>query len=313
MGKDNVFHSRNVNFDAFQNSGKKTALGFIGAPAFRQQDLDNGTNLVRDLINKNIAILSNYFFFTTKGTYNEVIRDPTASHDGWYPHWPNLKGFRLGPGKLGGLIELSALMEKIQIVSKVLDGPIKILIVLSLPWDNEDSYPEARALRRCAIRNNVIALTTPKAVNLWLNYEAVGGKVPDNRHQETLALISHDEMKLEMAHWVVKNSEKLKYFKRIVTTGTTGLWVKKFLTASGIPDDMIDSKYSGPEGGDVQISEEILHHKIQHVVFFIDPMTPHPHEVDIQALCSICTIPKIDVNLRLTEAAASSWINAYPL
>ena len=240
-----------------------------------------------------------------------MIKDATASLDGWHPHWSSLKGFRLGPGKLGGLIELSSLMEKIQIGPDVLDGPIKLLIVLSLPSDNEVNYPEALTLSRCAIRNNVIALTTLESVKSWLLYETRGLKVPDNRSKETLALISHDRKKLDMAYWVVKNRIKLKYFRRIVTTGTTGLMIKKFLEASGIPDDMIDTKYSGPDGGDVQISQEILNYQIQHVVFFIDPMTPHPHEADIQTLRRICTIPEIKVNLRLTEASASSWINSY--
>ncbi|HEX5883547.1 MAG TPA: hypothetical protein VFY67_03280, partial [Pyrinomonadaceae bacterium] len=83
------------------------------------------------------------------------------------------------------------------------------------------------------------------------------------------------------------------------------------LKALGIPDRKIqrmDKRESGPKGGDVEIGGEILRGNCHHVVFFVDPMTVHPHEADIQALLRICAMPDVRVNLRLTETAATSWI-----
>lgn len=65
---------------------------------------------------------------------------------------------------------------------------------------------------------------------------------------------------------------------------------------------------SGPSGGDIEIAGEVLRGDVDHLVFFIDPMTPHPHEADVQALLRICSLPGLHTNLRVTERAATSWI-----
>jgi methylglyoxal synthase len=298
-------------YQAFARSGKRAALGFIAAPTFRRQDTSSGANLVRGYLKTHMAVLKEYFIFTTQGTYDDTIHDPATPKKGWKPAWPQLKGYELGAGKLGGLVEMAALIEKREVNSAVVDGPVRVLMLLSLPVDQEESYPEARALLRCAMRNNAVLLTTKRASDLWITYEARKKRIPDTRSAECVALIAHDGMKLNLCEWVVRNRHSLKCFQRIVTTGTTGKWVERFLKASDIPLSQIHRMYSGPEGGDVQITEEILRRKIRHVVFFVDPMTSHPHEADIQTLVRVCALPELEINLRLTEAAASSWIEAY--
>ena len=141
-------------------------------------------------------------------------------------------------------------------------------------------------------------------------YEA-DGRTQCLTNEKVIGLIAHDGKKIEMCRWVVTHRHALRKFDRIITTGTTGALVGDFLEACGIPSDKIDRMYSGPKGGDVQIAEEIINGNIEHVVFFVDPMTSHPHEADIQTLYRICSLSELKINLRITEAGASSWIRSY--
>ncbi|PCI06926.1 MAG: methylglyoxal synthase, partial [Gammaproteobacteria bacterium] len=218
--------------------------------------------------------------------------------------------------KVGGLVEMASRIERRFVERRHgnrahdIEGVIKVMILLSSPQDLEEAYPEVRALIRCAIRNNVILLTTHHALNHWAMYEA-DGQTQCATNEKVIGLIAHDGKKIEMCRWVVTHRHALRNFDRIITTGTTGALVGDFLEACGIPSDKIDRMYSGPKGGDVQIAEEIINGNVEHVVFFVDPMTSHPHEADIQTLYRICSLPELKINLRITEAGASSWISSY--
>ena len=47
---------------------------------------------------------------------------------------------------------------------------------------------------------------------------------------------------------------------------------------------------SGPLGGDLQIGARLAEGGVQAVVFLRDPMTPQPHEPDINALVRACDV-----------------------
>jgi methylglyoxal synthase len=50
---------------------------------------------------------------------------------------------------------------------------------------------------------------------------------------------------------------------------------------------------SGPLGGDAQIASMIANGEISGVVFFIDPLDVHPHQVDVNMLLRICNVYNI--------------------
>lgn len=307
-----------------QNYSDREGLGLIASKESQP--------LLRRLLEEQQRTLSNYFLFATWGTYYSTIleeeernrlrpagesTEPLQFYDAresdWRPRLDWMCGHALRPGKRGGILQMAAHLEESAGTDR-----IRNLIFLANPDDLEESYPEDRALFRSALRNDAVYLPNYRTATLWASIESSHrpeSKPPQvtatHPEDEVLALIAHDRSKLELCRWVVEHRDRLRRFRNFLTTGTTGGWVKDFLRAAGIPTrkiELVDRRASGPSGGDVEISEEILRGSCGNVVFFVDPMTSHPHEADVQALLRICSMPDVEVNLRLTEAAATSWI-----
>jgi methylglyoxal synthase len=117
-------------------------------------------------------------------------------------------------------------------------------------------------------------------------------------HVKNIALVAHDNCKKDLVEWVQWNWEILKDHK-IVSTGTTGRMVAEAL-ASRMDEDRLDEinitrLKSGPFGGDQQLGAMIAEGKIDILIFFWDPMEPHPHEVDVKALERISVLYNIPV------------------
>jgi len=103
-----------------------------------------------------------------------------------------------------------------------------------------------------------------------------------------LALIAHDGKKHELVSFVLK---RIEFFKRndvlIISTGTTG----NMLISAGVTES--ERVNSGPRGGDAEIAAMIVRGEIDGVIFFIDPLDAHPHDVDINMLLRICNVHNI--------------------
>jgi len=114
-------------------------------------------------------------------------------------------------------------------------------------------------------------------------------------HQKTIALVAHDNRKKDLIEWVSWNHTILAEH-RLVCTGTTGRLVEEALAlkATGVEEHLaippIQKLKSGPLGGDQQLGAMISEGLIDLVIFFWDPMEPHPHDVDVKALLRIAVV-----------------------
>ena len=95
--------------------------------------------------------------------------------------------------------------------------------------------------------------------------------------KKTIVLVSHDAQKNNLIEWAKFNLEILKKFN-LYATKTTGTLLKKEL---GLDINLLES---GPLGGDSQVGTMIVEKRADFVIFFWDPLSPQPHDVDVKAL-----------------------------
>ncbi len=113
--------------------------------------------------------------------------------------------------------------------------------------------------------------------------------------KKVIALVAHDNKKLEMAEWVNKNRKMLCKFKLVATEGTAN----SLKSITGLD---INKLGHGPDGGDIIIANEVLKDKIDNIMFFVDVRTPHGHEHDIQTLIRMCVLKNIPLALNMKTA-----------
>lgn len=130
---------------------------------------------------------------------------------------------------------------------------------------------------------------------------------------KSIALVAHDARKPDLVDWVDYNWKKL-IAHRLVCTGTTGTNIQALLDqrAQGQPDHRIELRKlkSGPLGGDQQLGAMIAEGEVQLFIFFWDPMTPQPHDVDVKALLRIATMYNLPT---ATNRATADFLISSPL
>lgn len=113
--------------------------------------------------------------------------------------------------------------------------------------------------------------------------------------QKHIALIAHDNRKLDMIEWAKKNSSILcRHF--LCGTGTTA---KLITEQAGLP---VKPYKSGPLGGDQQIGACITNGEVDFMVFFWDPLSSQPHDPDVKALLRIAVLYDIPVAMNQSTA-----------
>jgi methylglyoxal synthase len=114
---------------------------------------------------------------------------------------------------------------------------------------------------------------------------------------KNIALVAHDNRKKDLIEWVEWNYQPLMRH-RLICTGTTGRMIeaalKKKVGERALPFEILKLK-SGPLGGDQQLGALIVEGQIDCIIFLWDPMTPHPHDVDVKALLRIAVLYNIPI------------------
>ena len=82
----------------------------------------------------------------------------------------------------------------------------------------------------------------------------------------------------------------------LMATGTTG---GRLVDEVGLS---VERMLSGPWGGDLQIGARLAVGEVDAVIFLRDPMTPQPHEPDINALVRACDVHDVPCATNLSSA-----------
>jgi methylglyoxal synthase len=110
-----------------------------------------------------------------------------------------------------------------------------------------------------------------------------------------IALIAHDHKKDDMVALATEFAAPLARCT-LLATGTTG---NRLGREVGLH---VECLLSGPLGGDLQIGARLAVGQVDAVVFLRDPMTPQPHEPDINALVRACDVHNIPCATNLAGA-----------
>ena len=115
-----------------------------------------------------------------------------------------------------------------------------------------------------------------------------------------IALIAHDEKKDDLVAFAGAHRDFLKGCD-LVATGSTGARIME-----AVPSLAVTRLKSGPLGGDQQIGAMIAEGKVTMLIFFTDPLTAMPHDVDVKALMRLATV--YDIPMALNRATAEILI-----
>ena len=113
-------------------------------------------------------------------------------------------------------------------------------------------------------------------------------QVPSSANVPRVALIAHDARKDDLIEWAKFNCGTLSGCA-LVATGTTGTLIAQ---ETGLDIDLL---LSGPLGGDAQVGAMLVEHQLDLVLFFWDPLTTQPHDVDVKALLRLAVLYNIPI------------------
>ena len=121
--------------------------------------------------------------------------------------------------------------------------------------------------------------------------------------KDKLAIIAHDGRKADLTAWATYNRLRLSEFD-LVATATTGALLRDKVGLE------VESVLSGPMGGDAQIAAMVAEGRIRAGIFFVDPLSAHPHDPDIQTVMRVCNVHSVAL---ATNVASADLFLASPL
>lgn len=98
-----------------------------------------------------------------------------------------------------------------------------------------------------------------------------------------VVLIAHDAKKADIVEWAGYNRDTLSKCK-LYATHSTGAMLKEELNLD------IELLLHGPLGGDAQVCAMIAEGKVDVLIFFWDPLTSQPHDVDVKTLLRLAVL-----------------------
>lgn len=125
-----------------------------------------------------------------------------------------------------------------------------------------------------------------------------------------VGLVAHDARKQAIVDWAASRLDVLDRCT-IFATGTTGGRL-----SDALPSLDITRLKSGPLGGDQQLGAMIAEERLDALIFFVDPLSPLPHDVDVKALIRISTLANIlfACNQATADAVVAAldrgWLNS---
>ena len=113
--------------------------------------------------------------------------------------------------------------------------------------------------------------------------------------RKRIGLVAHDARKQHLVDWVKAHCSILQGHE-LWATGTTG---REIGAAVDLPLGLLKS---GPLGGDAQLGAMIAEGRLDAMIFFTDPLSALPHDVDVKALIRLSTLYNIALACNRTTA-----------
>ncbi|WP_224814694.1 methylglyoxal synthase [Hasllibacter sp. MH4015] len=114
--------------------------------------------------------------------------------------------------------------------------------------------------------------------------------------RKSIALVAHDAKKDDLVAWARAHEVDLAGHN-LYGTGTTGGRIRDETALEITP------LKSGPLGGDAQLGAMIAEGRLDALIFFVDPLSAMPHDVDIKSLIRLAIL--YDTPLAVNEATAT--------
>lgn len=212
-----------------------------------------------------------------------------------------------------------------QLVERRLDAVIHFI-----DWQDKSAKPDSAVLSREANVHNVPIAHDPMTARAYITewrhriekglplFTTTPTTEPSPleglpRNGKALAMIAHDNMKLELCCFAIEHKKKIfSSYESVLATGTTGGWLRRFLEASDHSGKAAKIRpcNSGPMGGDVQIAHAALTGICSDVIFFQDASVSHPHDSDIRLFEQAVSSKGVGVRLATNVESAKLLIGA---